>query len=228
MKMTTQTPSGDVHTMIKNIIKPIINKRLNQLLILTLVVFGLWQSSTGLYIHIKAQAAQWLIRDAWSQTLGSTSNHKPWPWADTWPVAKLAAPSQGVELIALQGLQGASLAFGPGLIRSTNPYALHPHQSDDNAPGQETLIMAGHKDTHFRFLKDAHNGDTLLLTLGDGDTQTFTIRDRTIIDSQSATLNPDNYPGQLLLITCYPFNPLVTDSSLRLIVSAEPAKDSLH
>ncbi len=152
MKMITQTPSGNVQAITKRRMESIINKGLKQLFILILIVFGLWQISTGLYIHIKAQAAQWLISNAWKQTQAAADNHKPWPWADTWPVAKLEAPSQGVALIALQGLQGNSLAFGPGLIRSSNPYALHPHQTSSGDLSNETFIMAGHKDTHFRFL----------------------------------------------------------------------------
>lgn len=218
--LTTQTATQSTNKSIKKLI----NKRIYAIVILLLAVTGLTQCSQGLYIQSKALVAQWLISNAWNQSQAATDSHKPWPWADTWPVAKLAAPSQGVELIALQGLQGSSLAFGPGLIRSSNPYALQPQQTRSGDLSKDTFIMAGHKDTHFRFLKEVRNGDTLLLTLANGNTQSFTIRDRTIIDNQTSTLNPDNHPGELLLITCYPFNPLVTDSSLRLVVSAEPAK----
>ena len=28
---------------------------------------------------------------------------KPWPWADTWPVARLVVPSLGIDQIVLEG-----------------------------------------------------------------------------------------------------------------------------
>ena len=56
-------------------------------------VTGMWQLGTGALIVAKAHAATFLISDAWSITLDRNTISKPWPWADTWPVAELTIPS---------------------------------------------------------------------------------------------------------------------------------------
>jgi hypothetical protein len=57
-----------------------------------LLVLGVWQLGEGLYIQAKAQLAQILVRSAWERTLAGERQVKPWPWADTWPVARHPAP----------------------------------------------------------------------------------------------------------------------------------------
>ncbi len=42
---------------------------------------------------------------------------KPWPWADTHPVARLIAPAQDADVLVLAGASGRTLAFGPGHLR---------------------------------------------------------------------------------------------------------------
>ena len=44
---------------------------------------------------------------------------KPWSWADTWPVARIAVPRLGRHAIALAGSSGQALAFGPGHVELT-------------------------------------------------------------------------------------------------------------
>ena len=53
-----------------------------------LVAAGAWQLSDGLWIQAKAWLARGLIAHAWSRTLQGEARAKPWPWADTWPVAR--------------------------------------------------------------------------------------------------------------------------------------------
>src|SRR5690554_7600454 len=73
----------------------------------TVLMFGLW-------IPFKALVAQELLALAWAETQARQVEARPWPWADTWPVAKLELPELGVSMIVLEGLHGESLAFGPG------------------------------------------------------------------------------------------------------------------
>ena len=90
-------------------------KRLGyRLLLVGLVIAGSWQVMQGLYIHAKAMLAQELLEYAWKQTQQGESRATPWPWADTWPVARLSVPSQNISLIVLAGDSGRTLAFGPG------------------------------------------------------------------------------------------------------------------
>src|SRR5215510_8497445 len=78
---------------------------------LLLLVAGMWQLGGGIYIRAKAILAQILVRDAWERTLGGERRVKPWPWADTWPVARLEVPEQRVDLFVLAGANGRTIAF---------------------------------------------------------------------------------------------------------------------
>ena len=70
-------------------------------------------------IKAKAWLAPILIQQAWEQTLLSGGEAvKPWPWADTWPVARLWVPALGVERLVLAGDSGNALAFGPGRVQA--------------------------------------------------------------------------------------------------------------
>ena len=122
--------------------------RSSKVLILWLALAGLWQLGEGLYIHAKAKLAQLLIARAWSASHHNTAPVPPWPWADTYPVARLTAPAHKIDLYVLAGDSGRSLAFGPG------------HMTRTPLPGATgNAVISAHRDTHFRFLKDLRNGE---------------------------------------------------------------------
>lgn len=89
---------------------------------LLLLALGGWQMGSAAYLHAKAWLAQVLLAEAWAATLADGTPHKPWPWADTAPVARLQVPALGVDQIVLAGVSGRSLAFGPGHLDGT-PHA---------------------------------------------------------------------------------------------------------
>src|SRR5256885_5874975 len=84
-----------------------------------LVALGAWQLGRGAWIQAKAWLAQSLIAHAWARTLSGERQAKPWPWADTWPVARLTVPRLGIERYVLAGADGAAMAFGPGHVSGT-------------------------------------------------------------------------------------------------------------
>jgi hypothetical protein len=86
-----------------------------------LLLAGMWQLGGGLAIRGKAILAQILVRDAWERTLKGERQAKPWPWADTWPVARLSVPAQRIDLFVLAGANGRTIAFGPGHVFGTAP-----------------------------------------------------------------------------------------------------------
>jgi len=119
-----------------------------------LTAVGVWELGHGLWIHAKAELAQYLLQRAWERTLRGEAGATPWPWADTWPVARLRVPAHGVDLIVLTGVSGRTLAFGPG-------YA--PESAVLGASG--TAIVTAHRDTHFRFLERVRPGDEIVVEL---------------------------------------------------------------
>ena len=181
-----------------------------------LLAVGLWQIGEGSWIYAKARLAQFLLQRAWSRTLAGESTVKPWPWADTWPVARLRVPSQGIDVIVLNGAYGRTLAFGPGYAESS---------SFPGSPG--TTILTGHRDTHFEFLKRLKQDDEIVVETAAGSTQRYLVLDGQIVDARTASIGLADGEDQLVLVTCYPFDTIVPGGPLRYVVSAAPRTSTL-
>ena len=175
-----------------------------------MLVLGCWQVGSGLWIYAKARLAQYLLQRAWSRTLTGEANVKPWPWADTWPIARLIVPSQHIDLIVLEGAYGRTLAFGPGRLES-------------NASHRETgpTILTGHRDTHFAFLQHLRVGDHLVLQSSHGEYISYRIRETRIVDAGTGFIPTQNEGLRLILATCYPFNSPIPGGPLRYVVTAD-------
>ena len=83
-------------------------------LVSCLLCLGFWPLAQSAYIPAKAWLAQDLMQRAWQRAGLGEDAARPWPWADTFPVARLLAESGHVDLIVLSGGSGRTLAFGPG------------------------------------------------------------------------------------------------------------------
>jgi sortase A len=186
------------------------------LLVPALVLLGLWQTGSGGWIYMKAQLAQVLLQGAWAGTLAGQQDVRPWPWADTWPIARLVVQNLGIDQIVLEGAYGRTLAFGPGHVESTGPLE-----------GSDNIILTGHRDTHFQFLEQLRAGETILLQARTGTWHRFTVRDLQIVDSRTASIRTDEDGRRLTLITCYPFHTLTPHTPFRYVVTAdrEPMAD---
>src|SRR4029078_10534235 len=86
-----------------------------------LAVTGALLFGQGAYIFAKAKVAQVLLHASWARSQATGLPVRPWPWADTYPVARLSAPSQKADLLILSGASGRSLAFGPGHLDGSPP-----------------------------------------------------------------------------------------------------------
>lgn len=170
----------------------------------------------GLWIPFKALVAQELLALAWSESQARQQPVRPWPWADTWPVARLNFESDGLKsLIVLDGAHGESLAFGPGQVFG-----------DGGNAGPR--VIAGHRDTHFRSLKHLQTGSELQLQTRDGQWRNYHVSDTRVVDSRHQQINTDTLPrDSLILVTCYPFNGLEANGPLRYVIEARPAPEGL-
>jgi sortase A len=184
-------------------------RRSLRIAVVVLLALGGWQLGQGLWIPVKAEVAQLLLARAWARAQAGDANVKPWPWADTWPVAKLSGPRWRRDLYVLADGTGRSLAFGPGHVVGTA------------MPGDAGLsIIGGHRDTHFAALRDAQRGETITLETIDGRTQRFQIDDFAIVDADDARVVLESPTPRLMLVTCYPFDAIVPGGPLRYVVSA--------
>ncbi len=179
---------------------------LGVLLLAAVVQFG----SAG-RIAAKAYLAQGLIASAWQRSLESGGSiEKPWPWADTWPVARLEVPRFNVDLFVLWGAQGNALAFGPGL------------ETASASPGKKgATVIGGHRDTHFKFLQNVQLNTLLSLQLANGESIDYLVSDVRVVDTSSDPyLRVSSNNNELVLVTCYPFNALAPGGPLRFLVTA--------
>ena len=177
-----------------------------------LIGLGLWQAGAASAIHAKAWLAQVLLERAWADTLAGAARARPWPWADTWPVARLQAPDLGVEQIVLAGASGRTLAFGPGHLDGTA-----------RPGGAGHSVLSGHRDTHFRFLQRLAAGSALRVQRPDGAWRVYRVTATEVIDARRARLAVGDGAPALTLVTCYPFDAVRPGGPLRYVVFAEPA-----
>jgi sortase A len=179
-----------------------------------LAITGLWQLGEGSWIYAKAGLAQHLLQRAWSRSLAGETKSKPWPWADTWPVARLIVPSQHIDQIVLEGAYGRTLAFGPGHVESA-----------ESIGASNTIILTGHRDTHFRFLKRLQQNDVIELDTATGIRRRYRVKETRIADSRSASIGIEQDHSQLVLVTCYPFDAIQAGGPLRYVVTATMDKE---
>ena len=187
-------------------------RKLIAIIIVILFSTSLWQLAAASWIQGKAIVAQQLLNHSWNKTLNDLSDdkkpktHKPWPWADTWPVAKLIVPQHNIKQIILAGDSGSSLAFAPGhSFASATP----------NSTG--TTVISAHRDTHFSFLKKIKLNEMILIQTTD-KTMAYQVYDIKIVDSKTFKFQPVRDRKTLVLVTCYPFDSLSSGGSLRYLV----------
>ena len=174
-----------------------------------LLALGFWQLGQGAYIPAKAWLAQELMQRAWLRVTAGEDRAAPWPWADTWPIARLTVKSRDVDLIVLAGGSGRTLAFGPG------------HLGASALPGDVgNSVIAGHRDTHFAFLRDVETDELIGVESFDGVRHLYKITGTYIVDSRKGSLQLDTNLSVLTLVTCYPFDALEAGGPLRYVVTA--------
>jgi sortase A len=173
------------------------------------LITGVGFFADAFWLYGKAQVGQILLSRAWAKTLEDGEGHKPWPWSDHWPVARLISEEHNIDQIVLAGDSGSVLAFAPGM----NLQAAKP-----GAPG--TVIISGHRDTHFRFLQDIRPGSELTLQTRDGFYR-YIIAGLKIVDSRTTRINPTLGVHQLVLVTCYPFDSIETGGPMRYVMFAK-------
>jgi sortase A len=174
-----------------------------------LLLAGLALLGEGLWIPAKAELAQLLMERAWERIQRGEVDAAPWPWADTWPLARLRIAEQGDDLFVLSGASGRNLAWGPAHVAGTA------------APGSTgNSVLAGHRDTHFAFLEDLGAGDVLWLETPNGAIRRYRVEGAAVVhESDVSALEPTVEPI-LTLVTCFPFDATLPGGPLRYVVQA--------
>ena len=158
-------------------------------------VAGLILFGQGVYIHAKALLAQVLLERAFTETIATGRDTKPWSWADTWPVARIEVKRIGASAIVLAGSSGQALAFGPGHVELTA-----------NAGERGVAVYSAHRDTHFRFLKDVKIGDEIEVTRRDGKVFRYRADSHSVVRFDQFGIDLLGSDYELVLSTCWPFD----------------------
>ena len=123
-------------------------------------------------------------------------------------IARLIIPRLSTNLYVVEGDDDKELRRGPG------------HMTGSAMPGTRgNCVIAGHRDTHFRVLKDIRRGDDILLQTRAGQFR-YRVKATSIVwPKNTESLQPTPH-GELNLITCYPFY-YVGAAPKRFVVQAE-------
>ena len=184
-------------------------RRLRRLALGALIALAVALLAAGFWLPAKAELAQHLLNRAWNRTTDGDAAAKPWPWADTHPVARLTLPGSDEPMTVLAGASGRTLAFAPALLDGSA------------APGTHGVtVIAGHRDTHFRPLATVAIGDELTLERPDGSVYVYKVTDLDVVDSERASLRLDADESIVVLVTCWPFEAIDAGGSWRYVVTA--------
>ncbi|HEX7830837.1 MAG TPA: class GN sortase [Thermoanaerobaculia bacterium] len=182
---------------------------MKRVLTIALALIGLGAVAHGMWIPAKAELSQVLLRRAWERSLSGDANAKPWPWADTTPIARMRIDRTGSDFIVLEGANGRALAFAPA------------HLEQSALPGDEgNCVISAHRDTHFTVLRDIRNGDVIRVQGRDGKWTMYRIREQRVMDSDDMFVAARTTEPALTLITCWPFDAIVPGGRERYVIRA--------
>lgn len=175
------------------------------LLICCLLAVGFWQIAGATGIQAKAWLGQVLLERAWARSQDSDQPVAPWPGSVSHPIARLQVPELQIDHLVLEGAETPVLAWGPGM--EVGP---HGHR-----------LIAAHRDTHFRFLEQLDEGESVRLELASGDVEHWRVVDRKIVDARTTGLDLGASGDRMTWVTCWPFDAIEAGGPLRLLVSLD-------
>jgi len=122
-------------------------------------------------------------------------------------VGRIEIPRLGLKAIVAEGVSAGTLRRAVGHLPGT---AL--------PGGDGNVVLAAHRDTFFRPLKDVREGDDIELTTPQGR-YGYKVEATQVVDPGRTDLLEADGPPRLTLVTCYPFY-LVGSAPDRFIVRA--------
>ena len=205
-----------------------LTKTARKLAAVALLIVGGFLCVQASWLPAKAWLSQQLIKHSWQQSISimaqqkirgqdNTNPHslskpiaiKPWPWADTFPIAELVFQRIDKSIVVLNGGDPTTLAFSAGAVAPFNqPAAIKP------------FVVAGHRDSHFAFLEDITIKDIISLVDVRGKMQHYQVESIDIVDATIGQFPLVADVRSLVLITCYPFKGITNSADERYVITA--------
>jgi sortase A len=183
--------------------------RLREVAGIVLIAAGLVLAGYGVFIPARAALVQVLFERAWAAAPRDGPAPRPWPWADTRPVARISVPKHEVSLIVLAGKQGAALPFGPGHVAGT---------SLPGEPGHS--VVAAGSGSRLTFLRSLRIGDRIEIERPGGSKANYVVVEKDVLDVRKTKIALEPSADILTLVTCYPFSDWNPRGPLRYVVTA--------
>ena len=139
-------------------------------------------------VPAKAAMAQALLNRDFAHTSA------PWLGAGVVPVARISVARLGVREVVLAGGTEQALAYGPTVVGA-------------HAPGgrSRVVVMAAHRDTHFRFMRNLVVGDVVRVETTGGAASRYRVTRFQTVRWDQFTVPTAPKHRLLALATCYPF-----------------------
>jgi sortase A len=178
-----------------------------------------YAGGSSLMVPASQEVSQYLITHAWDRALRGHHEVRPWPWAETAPVARLSIPALRQEFVILRGVSQESLSLAPGWNEGTN------------FPGDPGIsLISAYKDTYFKDLKKLNLGDLISLQARSGRMIDYRVETAMILDDPELQIKDAEGSSLLVLSTSYPYSKWQEGQDLRYVVVAReiPADHSLR
>jgi sortase A len=177
---------------------------------LILIAMGLIYFAKASAMPIKALIGDLRLNYVWEEALKTGKPKPPWSGADFLPIGQIKIPKLGISRIVLNSASGEAMTWGIGKVSSSSEVEV-----------TTTSVLAGHRDSHMRFLSKLQIGDQVEYQLINGIKKTYVIREIKIVRNASYLLPITEKNNDILVLTtCWPFNAVVSGPE-RFILTAE-------
>jgi len=181
-------------------------------MLLAITLIGISLFAQVIYREGKAIVAQRLLSFAWASHLEDGQRHKPWPWADGGPIARLSIAGQA-PLIVIAGASAGHLAIAPAWRVSSSGFG----------QAGNSVVLADN-DTHFKPLKNVQLNSYLTLHTYPNLQFDYQVVSTKIVNKKELSVLDVTDQEILTLITSYPFKSRIANSELRFVVIAKRIK----
>jgi len=107
-------------------------------------------------------------------------------------LGRLEIPRLGLSVLVLNGVDAATLILGAGRLPGAS------------GAGDGNLVIAAHRDTYFRPLRDIRKNDRILVTTTDG-IYPYVVQWTAVVKQSDTGALANTRDPSLTLVTCYPF-----------------------
>ncbi len=169
-----------------------------------------WQYNQNHGVYLQAWLAHGLLHTAWIRTQASGLHVKPWPGANTWPLARLLIPHLKVEQVVLTRAGEGMSVFALG------------HSDSSVLPGElgNSVLNVHHRDIYMSFLKKLKPGDMLVLESLRNGRWHYQVSAIEVVNKIDTYWVEPSLNRRLTLVSCYPCSN-IEDGSRYVVVAEE-------